>query len=232
MCLCLSVISEISGTGGRSAMLLTCTPSQRASPAKLCQLLLELTGHLVWELKPLELFRSKRVKPCPSCYNCAVLKKLVVFWKRVELFHLHLGRSKAEERPRSLGSFTKAWRKLSCSRKNCEVWGTGCGWLTAVRLVIVIAFHLSTYFKLTVEVGALWPLAGMQQARRKSWLSRNLFSSRVEAVTLVNRLWLAYSRPSCKGHHRSLHKGHLLPQLIGTVLMLRTAQFVNGLLGH
>ena len=43
----------------------------------------------------------------------------------------------------------------------------------------------------------------------------------VEAVAFVNGLWLAYSRPPCKGHHRLSHKGHLPPPSTGTVLMLR-----------
>ena len=51
VCVCvsvyLSVISEISGTGRRSATLLT--PFWRASPGKLRRLLLELTGCLVQE---------------------------------------------------------------------------------------------------------------------------------------------------------------------------------------
>ena len=51
-------------------------------------------------------------------------------------------------------------------------------------------------------------------------------------MTFVNGLWLAYRRPLSKGHHRPLHKGHLHPQGIGTILLLRTVQFLNGLLGH
>ena len=52
---CVSVISEISGTGGRSATLLA--PTWRASPGELQQLLLELTRRMVREEKPLEAFR-------------------------------------------------------------------------------------------------------------------------------------------------------------------------------
>ena len=57
MCVCVraSVISEISGTGGRSATLIA--PTWRASPGELQQLLLESTRRIVREKKPLELFR-------------------------------------------------------------------------------------------------------------------------------------------------------------------------------
>ena len=53
---CLSGICEISGTGRRSAMLLS--PTWRASAGELRRLLLQLTGCLVREEKPLEPFRS------------------------------------------------------------------------------------------------------------------------------------------------------------------------------
>ena len=53
--MCLSVISEISGTGHCSATLFR--PSWRASPGELRQLLLELTEHLDGKEKPLEPFR-------------------------------------------------------------------------------------------------------------------------------------------------------------------------------
>ena len=45
-------------------------------------------------VKRLELFRWQRVKPRPSCYRGAILKKRVVFLKRFELFRLQLGRRK------------------------------------------------------------------------------------------------------------------------------------------
>ena len=50
---CVSVISEISGTGGSSATLLA--PMWRVLPGELQQLLLELTRLMVREKKPLEL---------------------------------------------------------------------------------------------------------------------------------------------------------------------------------
>ena len=79
VCVCVSVISNYSGMGGRSAMSLS--PTWRASPGELQHLLLELTRHVVREEKPFDLFHWERVKPCPSRYNGAVLKKLVVFLK-------------------------------------------------------------------------------------------------------------------------------------------------------
>ena len=55
MSVCVSVISEISGTGGRNATLLA--PTWRASLGELQRLLLELTRRMVREEKPLEVFR-------------------------------------------------------------------------------------------------------------------------------------------------------------------------------
>ena len=51
---CVSVISYFSGTGCRSTMPLS--PTWKASPGELHQLLLELTRRVVREEKPLELF--------------------------------------------------------------------------------------------------------------------------------------------------------------------------------
>ena len=55
VCLCVSLISDFSGTGRHSATLLT--PSWRASSGELHQLLLDLTGRFVREGKLLEPFR-------------------------------------------------------------------------------------------------------------------------------------------------------------------------------
>ena len=55
VCMCVCVISNSSETGGRSTMPLS--PTCRASPGELHQLLLELTQCVVREEKPLELFR-------------------------------------------------------------------------------------------------------------------------------------------------------------------------------
>ena len=56
VCLYVSVISEISGTGGRNATLLA--PTWRASLGELQQLLLKLTRRMVRGEKLLEVFRS------------------------------------------------------------------------------------------------------------------------------------------------------------------------------
>ena len=63
------------------------------------------------------------MKPHPSCYNDAILKKLVVFWKSVQLIRLQLAHSKEEERLRGVGSFTKFGWKLWCSGN--VLWGSG-----------------------------------------------------------------------------------------------------------
>ena len=52
------------------------------------------------------------MKPRPSRYNGAILKKSVVFLRKLELFLLQLGCSKEEERLHGVGSFTKAGWKL------------------------------------------------------------------------------------------------------------------------
>ena len=123
VCVCVSVISNSSGTRGRSAMPLS--PTWRASPGELHQLLLELTRRVVREEKPLELFHWERVKPRPLRYNGAILKKLVVFQKRVELLCLQLRRRKVEERLRCVGSFAKAGWKLLRSGTGYGFRGTG-----------------------------------------------------------------------------------------------------------
>ena len=52
---CVFVTSEISATGRRSDTLLS--PTWRASPDELCQLVVQLVRPVVREKKPLELFR-------------------------------------------------------------------------------------------------------------------------------------------------------------------------------
>ena len=84
VCVCLFVTSEFSGTGRRSATPLS--PTWRASPGELQRLHLKLTRCVLRERKPLELFRWQHVKPRPSCYNGAILKKWVVFLKRFAAF--------------------------------------------------------------------------------------------------------------------------------------------------
>ena len=83
-CVCVFVTSDFSGTGRRSDTPLS--PTWRASSDELQRLHLESTGRLLRERKPLELFRLERVKPRPSRYNGAILKKRVVFLKRFRAF--------------------------------------------------------------------------------------------------------------------------------------------------
>ena len=117
-CVCVSVISNYSGTEGCSAMPFS--PTWRASPGELEQLLLEFTWCLVWEEKPLELFHRYRMKPRSSCYNGAILKKLVLFLATVQLLCLQLGCRKIEECHWCVGSFAKAgwklWHSGNCLR--------------------------------------------------------------------------------------------------------------------
>ena len=91
-----------------------------------------------------EVIHCKPVKPRPLWYNGAILKKLVVFLRKVELFLLQLGRSKEEEHLRGVGSFTKAGWKLWCSRKGL--------WLAHRSLAGKgHPLRLRTYYKLNGE---------------------------------------------------------------------------------
>ena len=65
------------------------------------------------------------MKPRPSCYNGAILKKLVVFLNRVELLCLQLRCRKVEERLWCLGSFAKAGWKLWLSGNWLQVSSNG-----------------------------------------------------------------------------------------------------------
>ena len=73
VCLCVSVVSENSGTERSSSTLLS--PTWRSSHAELSQLVLELTKRLVSKEKPLELSHREIMKPRPSRYMGAILKK-------------------------------------------------------------------------------------------------------------------------------------------------------------
>ena len=88
VCVCLSVcvfvISEFSGKGPPSDTPLS--PTWRASSGELQRLHLESTGRVLRERKPLEDFHWWRVKPRPSRYNGAILKKRVVFLKKFRAF--------------------------------------------------------------------------------------------------------------------------------------------------
>ena len=67
------------------------------------------------------------MKPRPSRYNGAILKKLVVFLKRLSFFAFNWDAA----RKKSVLGVWEALLKLggSCGvwEKSCEVWGTGCG---------------------------------------------------------------------------------------------------------
>ena len=95
---------------------------------KLQRLVFESSRRVVREKKPLEFFTCN-AKPRPSRYNgtIPVLKKLVGFLRRVELFRLQLGRNKKEESFRCLRSFAIAEWKLWRSGK----WAVGFGIQTA-----------------------------------------------------------------------------------------------------
>ena len=68
------------------------------------------------------------MKPRPTRYNGAILKKLAVFLRTNELFRLQLGRSKEGQRLRCVGNFTKAeWKQWLSGNGQ---WGSGNGlWL-------------------------------------------------------------------------------------------------------
>ena len=85
------------------------------------------------------------------------------------------------------------------------------------------------YYKLTGESWNFF-IYSRNAARKTNVLTAwEAWLYRVEAVAFVNRLWLAYRRPPRKDHHRLSHKGHLNLPRKGTVVMLRTVQFVNRL---
>ena len=54
------------------------------------------------------------MKPRPSRYNGAILKKLVIFLKKVQLFRLQLGHSKEE-------ALLKLDESFGVWEKSCEV---------------------------------------------------------------------------------------------------------------
>ena len=59
----------------------------------------------------------------PSCYNSAILKKLVVFLRRIEPFRLQLGCNKKKEHLRCVGDLAKAgWKPWHSGN---GMWGLG-----------------------------------------------------------------------------------------------------------
>ena len=112
---CVHVSSEISQMRGHSTIFIT--PSWRASPGTLGQLLLNLTGCLVWEKYPYKILLAMR-EPCPLSVqylrNWSSLKEL-------SFLDFQLGCSKEKDRLRCMVSFGKLG-------KSCGVWrGWGGG---------------------------------------------------------------------------------------------------------
>ena len=163
VCLCVrlcvsvwvSVNSNFSGTGGRSAMSLS--PTWRDSPGELHQLRLELTRRVAWEEKPLELFTVNAWNHTLHITTLQYFRKLVVFLKKVEQFMPSPGTQTVEERLSCVGSFVKAaWVEAVAFGEvstGFEERAEG-GYLTAVRHTKVTAVRLVTYtcnYKLTGE---------------------------------------------------------------------------------
>ena len=88
VCVCATVISEISRMEGCSTTLLS--PTWRGSPDKLHQLVFKSTQHVVQEKKiAFGIFHTYCMKPHLACYISAILKKMVISLRKVKLFHLH-----------------------------------------------------------------------------------------------------------------------------------------------
>ena len=154
------------------------------------------------------------MKPCPSRYNGAILKKFVVFVKSVQLFRHQLGCRKEEEGPCCLGSFAKAGWKLWRLGNGCGVGGKGFGYLTAIGHAKVTAVRLRTYYQLTR--GRLKLFTFSRDAARK----KNVLGA-WEASLKPGRSCGVRERAPRKSHRRPPHKCH--------ILMLIIVQFVNGL---
>ena len=111
------------------------------------------------------------MKPCPLLYNSAIVKKLVVFLRKVELCLLQLGLSKDEERLRGAGRFAKAgsFVKRAVASSPPSAWQRS----PPVRQKSPSPSQ-DVLQVLTGNVGVFLPLAGMQQGRRTSWLREKL----------------------------------------------------------
>ena len=64
------------------------------------------------------------MKPHPSRYNCAILKRLVVFLKDIQVFCIQLAHSKEEERLHGVGSLIESGWKLW--RLGIGLWLANC----------------------------------------------------------------------------------------------------------
>ena len=119
--------------------------------------------------KAFRAFCWQPVKPRPSRYNVAILKKLAFFLRKPELFCIRLGRSNvfAELEPLlNLGESCDVW--------GFGLWGSGNGlWLKKKRRP-PRKYHCGPPQNVVqahnVKVGAFSPLAAMHQGRRLSWL--------------------------------------------------------------
>ena len=75
---------------------------------------------MVREEKTLELFCKKCVKPHPSRCNGAIVRKVVIFLKKVQLFCRQLGRSKEKK-------VFAVWEASLKPGGSCGVWEMGFG---------------------------------------------------------------------------------------------------------
>ena len=82
------------------------------------------------------------MKPRRSHYTGAILKKLAVFMRTVELFHLQLGCRKIEECFQCVGSFaTTGWEALL--QLGGKLWCSG-NWLLVSRHGLMVASQLQS----------------------------------------------------------------------------------------
>ena len=116
VCVRVPEISEISGTGHCSAMLLS--PKQRALPGELWQLLLKLTGCVVREEKLLKLFLGN-VQPRP-CYMVQYFKNWSSFWEQLSFFAFNWDAGR-------LKNVFSVWEPLLQLGGSRGMWWTGNG---------------------------------------------------------------------------------------------------------
>ena len=159
---------------------------------------------------------------------------MVVFLRRVELFHLQLGCSKEEGCHHCVRSIAKTEWKLWHLGK--RLWDSGDRLRVANCCQPRKGYCCPPQDVLQALTGEGWSLFTFsKEATRKKvvlvvWEASP--KSGVRTVAFVNRLWLAYPDPAHKGHHNLPHKGHLHPPSQRYYSdMLRTVQFVNRL-GH
>ena len=155
------------------------------------------------------------MRPCPLYYNGAIVKKLVIFLKSVQLFRLQLAHSKEEERFCGMGSLLNLGGSCGVREMGCGVWGTDCGSLTADLHTKVTAVHFRMYCKLTGGRLKLFH-SGRDATKKKNVLAA--------WEALVN--WGG----NCGVREQDTHKGNLCPLCKVTVLLLRIVHFMNRLM--